>query len=559
MKFDIIYVIYNSGKWIKKCFESWLNTNYNLKNVNIYVVDNNSADDSLNILNEFINKNGNKFGNIQVIEEKKNWGFGKANNIGFSKGDSEVVCFLNIDTEVMPDTMEKLENEISNSNSDVALWEFRQLPYEHPKIYDILTGETLWSSGAAFAVKRDVFQKLNGFDDAIFMYAEDVDLSWRIRSMGYKLKYVPKVKIYHYSYETAGEVKPNQYIYSVINNLLLRYRFGDLYNIIKGHISFWAIMTQKDVFSGSRKMLLKQYGKHFFKIPHFIASGKYKNRDMFKNAFYGWDYSVNRDGAFYENILPCKQPLVSIIVRTCGRPNVLRENLISLRQQTYENFEVVIVEDGLNVSEKMINDEFSDLNILYYATGEKVGRSKAGNIAMEMAHGEYLNFLDDDDLFFADHIEVLVETLLKEKTLAAYSTSFETPIQIISKDPYKYVIKDYNGVHKQKFNRIMLCHHNYIPIQCIMFSKKLFIEYGGLDENVDALEDWDMWVRYSLHTDFAFVLKTTSIYRVPYEKNISDKRQKDLDDALTIMREKHKNYIQKISVYDIAKFYEEQN
>ena len=102
----------------------------------------------------------------------------------------------------------------------------------------------------------------------------------------------------------------------------------------------------------------------------------------------------------------------------------------------------------------------------------------------------------------------------------------------------------------------MLCHHNYIPIQCIMFSKKLFLEYGGLDETVYALEDWDMWVRYSLHTDFEFILKTTSVYRVPAVRSINEERQKALDDALIFMREKHKGYQQRISVYDVAKMYE---
>ena len=75
---------------------------------------------------------------------------------------------------------------------------------------------------------------------------------------------------------------------------------------------------------------------------------------------------------------------MSIIVRTCGRPDVLRETMQSLRLQTYTNIEIVVVEDGPDVSGEMLKTEFSDLNVLYKATGEKVGRSKAGNMAMEM-------------------------------------------------------------------------------------------------------------------------------------------------------------------------------
>lgn len=553
---DIVYVTYNSEKWISGCFQSWLHTDYDLKKVNIYVVDNNSGDRTVELLEGFRLENLDRFGSFSIIQEKRNWGFGKANNIGFFKGTSDIVCFLNIDTEVFSDTFTELEKEITASDEKNAVWEFRQFPYEHPKFYSILTGETTWCSGAAFAIRRSVYKEMNGFDERIFMYAEDVDLSWRVRTAGYTLKYVPRVKITHYSYESAGEIKPNQHVYGVTNNLLLRYRFGGKKTILMGHLLFWNLMKRPAAFPGSKKLLLKQYWKHFWLIPHFRAKGQYKKNKTSVGYFSGWDYCLIKDGAFYQNVLPSENPLVSIIVRTCGRPAVLRETLVSLEKQTYDNIEVVIVEDGPAVSEKLIRDEFSSLNILYQATGQKVGRSRAGNLAMELAHGKYLNFLDDDDLFYADHVEVLVANLLKSGKPAAYATSFETPIEVESKDPYIYKVYNYLGVHKQPFSRIVLCHHNYIPIQCIMFEKELFENYGGLDETVDALEDWDMWVRYSLYADFEFVLKTTSIYRVPAIRQINQKRQKELDDALLFMREKHKGYMQRISVYDVARMYE---
>lgn len=554
--FDIVYVSYNSAKWIKKCFNSWKSVLYNLKNINIFVVDNASTDVSVQILEEVQDDMGDCFGTFRIISENRNWGFGKANNIGFEVGNSEYVCFLNMDTEMFPNTMSELEKEVLNSDPHVGLWEFRQFPYEHPKMYDPLTGETTWSSGAAFAVRRTVFSKVNGFDEKIFMYAEDVDLSWRIRTAGYVLKYVPRVKITHYSYESAGEIKPNQHVYGVINNLLLRYRFGGKKTILRGHLQFWNLMRRPEAFSGSKKLLRQQYWKHFKLISHFRAKGMYKKNRTSVGYFAGWDYCQIRDGAFYVNFLPQEQPLVSVIVRTCGRPSVLRETLISLRRQTYDNMEIVVVEDGAPLSRQMIDSEFGDLNILYQATGEKVGRSRAGNLAMTLAHGTYLNFLDDDDLFYADHVEVLVANIIKSGKKAAYATGFETPVIVKSREPYIYDVIMYQGIHKQPFNRIILCHHNYIPIQCIMFSKSLFEEHGGLDETVDALEDWDMWVRYSLYTDFTFILKTTSIYRVPAVREINTQRQKDLDDALLVMREKHKQYLQRISVYDIARMYE---
>ena len=102
--FDIVYVTYNSEKWIENCFNSWLQADFDLKEICIYVVDNASIDKTIKRLEEFKEKEGDRFGNFSIIKESRNWGFGKANNIGFSKGNSDVVCFLNIDTEIFPDT-----------------------------------------------------------------------------------------------------------------------------------------------------------------------------------------------------------------------------------------------------------------------------------------------------------------------------------------------------------------------------------------------------------------------------------------------------------------------
>lgn len=553
---DLVYVAYNSAKWIEQCFTSLTKTQYDKKKLHVYVVDNASTDNTVELLRQMKEKIGGEFAAFEIIEETKNWGFGIANNIGFKKGSSDIVCFLNIDTEVFSNTFTELDKEVAASDEKVAVWEFRQFPYEHPKMYHPLTGETTWVSGAAFAVRRKVYEELGGFDERIFMYAEDVDLSWRIRACGYKLKYSPRVKITHYSYASAGEVKPNQHIFSVINNLMLRARFCGIIGNLRGHLHFWnLILRNPPAFPGAKRKLLKQYFVHLKDIPHFKAHNKYKTRPRV-GTFIGWDYSTNRDGAFYEAELPAENPLVSIIVRTCGRPSYLRETLISLRNQTYDNLEVVVVEDGEAVADKMIREEFSDMNIIYQATGEKAGRSKAGNLAMTLAHGKYLNFLDDDDLFYADHVEVLVTQILKSGDRAAYATSFETPIIIKSRDPYIYELTDHQTIHKQEFDRIMLCHHNYIPIQCIMFEKTLFEEFGGLDESTEALEDWDMWLRYAMHTDFTFVFKTTSEYRVPAVKEINEKRQKDLDDALIVMRKKHRKYMAPMNASDMAKIYE---
>ena len=395
------------------------------------------------------------------------------------------------------------------------------------------------------------------------MYCEDVEISWNIRQRGYRIKYLYDVGITHYSYTEPDEFKVTQYIYMYINNLYLRCKYGSLKNSLKG-----LLLTSKAMFKNKASHALTD--KEYKKVAHkmrvafvkmifpYLGARIYKHTHRtvgdFKPKFINLlDYEAPKVNPFNveDNKKIKKNVLVSIIVRTCGRPNVLRETLISLRNQSYKNIEIVIVEDGKNVSEKMIKEEFKDLNILYKATGEHVGRSKVGNIAMGLAHGEYLNFLDDDDLFYYNHVETLVREAVNNDYDMVYDTAFETAISVESKDPYIYDIAYIAVVHSGLFSRMRLYTSNVFPIQTVMFKKKVFEECGGFDENMDALEDWDLWIKYSLKYDYHYVRTTTSVYRTPVNPDLSKERQKFIDSYLYYMMDKHINSKIQVSVADV--------
>lgn len=550
MKIDIVIVTYNSKKWIENCINSIeAQKKFELENIYLYIVDNGSTDGTV----EYIEERGpkTKLGKISLIKTGENLGFGKANNYGFENGKSEYVFFLNPDTELLEDTLFELKEDIENSSDEFGVWECRQKPYEHPKMYNILTGETSWVSGACFVAKREVFKLVGGFDKKIFLYAEDVDLSWNIRLHGYKLKYVPKAVVVHYCYKTAGEIKPVQYYNSIINNLNLRHKYGSMRQKLAWYKHFFKVLFRPQPFKGAKINLIKSYCSNL-KNLHYFSSWRRREENRkyfskFEPKFVYFDYEYVRQGDFepIETKLS-EEPLVSVIVRTCGRPNVLRETLTSLRNQTYKNIEIVIIEDGKNLSEEVIKKEFSDLNIVYRATEEKLGRCKVGNIGMQLANGKYLNFLDDDDLFFADHVETLVQALQKHPDYKlAYSTSFETKINVISREPeYKYEEETRVIVHNRPFSRIRLLTMNTFPIQAVMFEKEIFLKYGGMDEELDNLEDWDMWQKYSAENTFLYVPKTTSLYRVPAKQENYKERQQELDSYY----EKAKEHIAKRTI-----------
>lgn len=559
MCFDIIFVTFNSEKWIDNCINSILSSDYNLKNVNLLFYDNNSTDSTIKILQECKQKYEYKLGNFIIIQSKKNRGFGVGNNKAAKFAKSDFLFFLNIDTEIFPDTLKKLENEILNTQEDFAAWELKQVPYEHPKYYDPHTNEVSWASGACIVVKKNVFKEVHGFSRMIFMYAEDVEISWHIRKKGYKIKYLPNIPINHYSYSKAYEFKPTQYIFSTINNLFLRYRYGKFLDMVKGNYYIAKIVLKNHGIASIeeenkiRKKIFVEWIKMQFKALILLPMNVFsKTKGDFKPIFKHFEYEEHKLDPYYE-ITKLKQYdyLVSIIVRTCGRPDVLRETLCSIRNQYYKNIEVVIVEDGPPISKQMIETEFSDMNVLYHSFGENKGRSKAGNYGMRIANGKYLNFLDDDDLFFPDHVSILVNELVNSNYKVAYSTAFETPIRVFSKSPYVYEITDRKVEYKGEFNRMRLMSSNITPIQCVMFEKEVFEKCGGFDEKIESLEDWDLWIRFALKYDWKYVPRTTSLYRVPYDRFQFLQRSQFIDSNLNYIKEKYKDTEVHLTVKDL--------
>lgn len=295
MEIDVIYVTYNSEKWIRPCFSSW-EKEAAKSSVNVFIADNGSTDRTLRVLEELKQEIGTSFAGFHIVSEKKNYGFGLANNIAASYGISDYICFLNIDTEIQEGMLEQLFQYINQSPPEVGIWELRQFPFEHPKYYDPVTLETSWCSGAAFAIRRKVFEEIGGFDPHFFMYAEDVDLSWKAQAAGYKILYCPKVLIKHNSYCKPGEIKSLQYGYSMRNNLLMRRRYGTMRDLLDGWILVLKLLlTNRMGWSFNRDFLKIVCG--YFKERKYFPSANNRQSKIF---FHGLDYSKMRYGAFQE-------------------------------------------------------------------------------------------------------------------------------------------------------------------------------------------------------------------------------------------------------------------
>ena len=138
--------------------------------------------------------------NITKIASEGNIGFGAAHNRLMTKAfetlGADIYIAANPDGAFHPDCIDALVR-MHASHGGQALVEACQFPVEHPKVYDAVTFQTEWASGACLSIPRVIYEDIGGFDEAFFMYCEDVDYSWRARANGYDVIINPSALFLH--------------------------------------------------------------------------------------------------------------------------------------------------------------------------------------------------------------------------------------------------------------------------------------------------------------------------------------------------------------------------
>lgn len=539
---DISIVTYNSANWLCPFVASLLAQSVPVGQLSLLWRDNGSSDETLIQLQALQIEFGERFQRFEIMAGD-NIGFGRGHNSNMEKLQSEFFLVTNVDLEFETDTLSTLWQAASKDAPEVAAWECRQKPFEHPKDYNPVTGDTEWCSSACILFRRSVFVGIGGYEPRLFLYGEDVEISYRLRDHGYRLRYLPSATVWHHTYEHEAQFKPAQFLGSTLANILLRCRYATLRQILAGFLMYLGLFLMRPQFAGQRRRLLRNGFELLTLAPGFLSTRK---RSSQKFSFRLWDYSATRQGAFYRFEAAAntvEKPVVSVLVRTMpGRSGKLHEAVASVCAQTYPAVELVIVEDGGNSAQGTVDclrAEGRFVAVRYQAL-EKLGRCRGGNAALALATGKLICFLDDDDLLYADHLEVLVAEWQKAPQLGAvYGLSSQIRTRVLSEEPWIYENVDAQLIYQQSFSRAVLWHHNYLPIQTVLFDRRLYDAHGGFDPELDNLEDWNLWVRYSLRDDFRLVPKLTSLYRVPAVSEKASGRQQVLDDYYAIAQAKH--------------------
>jgi GT2 family glycosyltransferase len=208
-----------------------------------------------------------------------------------------------------------------------------------------------------------------------------------------------------------------------------------------------------------------------------------------------------------------RTPMVSVIVPTLDRPEMLRQAIESIQQQSYRDFEIIVVNDGGTDVSALVQSLDTDGRISYVRHPVNRNLAAARNSGIGVARGKYIAYLDDDDRFYPEHLETLVAFLEQGSHRAAYTDALRVT-QTKRDDRYVTVARD--RPYSNDFDRDRLLVLNAFPVLCMMHDRACVEAVGGFDEALTSHEDWDLWVRMSAQFPFQHLATITAefTYRV---------------------------------------------
>jgi len=212
------------------------------------------------------------------------------------------------------------------------------------------------------------------------------------------------------------------------------------------------------------------------------------------------------------------KPLVSVIIPAFNSADWIADTIRSVLNQDYQNLEVIVVNDGSTDNTELIVKSFGDKVKYFYKTNG--GQSSARNLGILNSNGEYIAFIDSDDLWE------------KEKT--------SVQVKYLKENNYKWIYSDgiaFDSLSKEvlfQFSEISYPYHDnvlinlfqscFIPMPTVLLKKEVFLEVGYFNEDnrFRNREDWEMWLRIANYYPIAYIPQILVKYRV-HNKSVTGK------------------------------------
>jgi glycosyltransferase involved in cell wall biosynthesis len=197
-------------------------------------------------------------------------------------------------------------------------------------------------------------------------------------------------------------------------------------------------------------------------------------------------------------------PKVSVIIPTYNRARLVGNAIQSILDQTFQDFEVIVVDDGSDDNTRDVISNFGEKVIYIYQENKE--RSVARNNGMRHAKGHYITFLDSDDIYLPDKLQVQVESMEKNSD---FGMSYSYSIWLNEVGEYLHTWRD--DLNGRIFPELMQARHNKITVPSVMIRRAVLEDVGYFNESINTCEDYEYWCRIAMKHSVLLIRKALVI------------------------------------------------
>ena len=572
-KLSIIIPIYNENKYLKECLESILNQT--LKNIEIICVNDGSTDNSLEIIMTY--KNDNRI----IIIDKNNSGYGNSMNHGLDIVSGEYIGIVESDDFIDLDMYENLYKITKKGDIDIVrsnfylYWEnkkeiinFKFMKNLYNKICNPLELQNIFlyqPSIWAGIYKKDLLIKNN------IKFLNTPGASYQDTSFFYKTLFKSKnifcyKKAFYYYRQTNINSSVNN---NTLNKAILVHKeLNEIEKYIKRDIKLY---NKNEKYFNTKKIMTllwnlnrvdkkKQYNKILYKEIY----------DILKNDNYIHDYFNDFEIKFLNHLINYGEentsnsfifspnetnPKISVIIPIYNCEKYIKECLSSLFEQTFKNFEIICINDGSTDNTLKILKEFKELdNRIYVFNQNNTGPGITRNIGMNKSKGEYLIFLDSDDIFKKTMLEELYIKIKENDSDVVVCNSQNFEIKKRRKKFYEknYLIKD--EIIKQKTFSSLDIKKDFFNLFIWwpwdkIFKRKYIENLGIKFQNLKSTEDLFFVASAVIAAKkISYLDKILINHRIGIKNSVSNSREKSWDNFYYALKEL-KKFIKEKDLY----------
>jgi len=243
------------------------------------------------------------------------------------------------------------------------------------------------------------------------------------------------------------------------------------------------------------------------------------------------------------------RPTVSVVIPTYNRAHLIGKAIQSVFNQSYQDFEIIIIDDGSTDNTEEIIKGYKDKRINYIKHERNQGISAARNIGIKKARGEYIAFLDSDDEWLPEKLDKQIKVFQNEPPEVGVVCSWSFKINEKGNYIGKVCLPKKEGYMYKD-----LLSSNNLSVPTLLIRKECFEKVGLFDNLLNGQEDWDMWIRIAKYYRFVLIKAPLAKRRI-HSKQISNDLERKIITAHRILLKYSDELKKSRSIYSKHYFY----